>query len=98
MSGVTGAVHLSPPGYDADRDLWRGEMASSLVFNERVRLAAMAFNNLGIISMSTGVIAPVYESYISHDPFEIETSSFLVLALGLGFVAIAQFLLGRLRG
>jgi hypothetical protein len=72
-------------------------MASSLVFNERVRLAAMAFNNLGIISMSTGVIAPVYETYISHDPFEIDTSSFVVLALGLGLVAVAQFLLGRLR-
>jgi len=73
-------------------------MASSLVFNERVRLAVMAFNNLGIISMSTGVIAPVYESYVSHDPFEIETSSFVVLALGLGLVVVAQFLLGRLRG
>ena len=72
-------------------------MTSSLVFNERVRLAAMGFNNLGIISMSTGVIAPVYESYISHDPFEIETSSYVVLALGLGLVGIAQFLLGRLR-
>ena len=73
-------------------------MASNVVFNERVRLAAMGFNNLGIISMSTGVIAPVYESYVSHDPFEIETSSFVVLALGLAFVAVAQFLLGRLRG
>ena len=73
-------------------------MASSFVFNERVRLAAMAFNNLGIISMSTGVIAPVYESYVSHDPFEIETSSFVVLVLGLGFINIAQLLLGRLRG
>jgi hypothetical protein len=73
-------------------------MASNLIFNERVRLAAMGFNNLGIIAMSTGVIAPVYDSYVSHDPFEIEMSSFVVLALGLGLVGFAQFLLGRLRG
>jgi len=39
----------------------------------------------------------VYESYVSHDPFEIEASSFVVLALGLVLVAIAQFLLGRMR-
>jgi hypothetical protein len=97
MSSVGGAVHLSPPGYDAARSA-EGEMASSLIFNERVRLAAMVFNNLGVISMSTGVIAPVYESYVSHEPFQIETSSFVVLALGLILVAIAQFLLGRLRG
>ncbi|HEV2186579.1 MAG TPA: hypothetical protein VGR70_05200 [Stellaceae bacterium] len=73
-------------------------MASNIVFNERVRLAAMAFNNLGLVSMSTGVIAPVYESYVSHDPFEVEVSSFVVLALGLGFVVAAQLLLGRMRG
>lgn len=73
-------------------------MASNLVFNERVRLAAMGFNNLGIIAMSTGVIAPVYDSYVDHDPFKIETSSYVVLALGLALIAIAQFLLGRLRG
>ena len=76
---------------------WGEGKMSNIVFNERVRLAAMAFNNLGIISMSTGVIAPVYESYINHDPFEIETSSFVVLALGLGLIGIAQSLLGRLR-
>ena len=72
-------------------------MASKLIFNERVRLAAMAFNNLGIIAMSTGVIAPVYESYVDHHPFEIESSSFVVLALGLGLVAVAQILLGKLQ-
>jgi hypothetical protein len=72
-------------------------MTANIIFNERVRLAAMTFNNLGIISMSTGVIAPVYESYVNHDPFEIETSSFVVLALGLGLIGIAHFLVGRLR-
>jgi hypothetical protein len=72
-------------------------MTANIIFNERVRLTAMTFNNLGIISMSTGVIAPVYESYVNHDPFEIETSSFVVLALGLGLIGIAHFLVGRLR-
>ena len=73
-------------------------MMSNIVFNERVKLAAWAFTNFGVISMSTGVIAPVYESYVNHDPFQIETSSFVVLALGLGLIGVAQSLLGRLRG
>ena len=72
-------------------------MISRMIFNERVRLAAMSFNNLGIISMSTGVIAPVYESYVDHDPFEIHTSSFVVLGLGLVLIGIAQGLLALLR-
>lgn len=72
-------------------------MSAELVFNERLRLAAMTFNNLGLVAMSTGVIAPVYESYVDHHPFQIETSSFVVMALGLCFIATAHFLLGRLR-
>ena len=72
-------------------------MISTTIFNERIRLAAMSFNNLGIISMSTGVIAPVYESYVDHEPFEIHASSFVVLGLGLALIGIAQSLLSLLR-
>ena len=72
-------------------------MSSRMIFNERVRLGAMSFNNLGIIAMSTGVIAPVYESYVDNDPFEVHMSSFVVLGLGLVLICIAQGLLSLLR-
>jgi hypothetical protein len=72
-------------------------MPVKLVFNERLRLAAMTFNNLGIVAMSTGVIAPVYEAYVDRHPFEIETSSLVVFELGLCLIAVAHLLLGKLR-
>jgi len=57
----------------------------------------MVFNDLGIVAISTGVIAPAYEPYIDHHPFQVETSSFVVMGLGLCLIAIAHLLLGRLR-
>ncbi len=73
-------------------------MVSDLVFNERIKMAALFFNNIGIISIATGVIAPIYESIVDHGPFEINKSSIIVFGAGLMSAGVAQFLLGKLRG
>jgi drug/metabolite transporter (DMT)-like permease len=73
-------------------------MRSNLIFNERIKMAALFFNNIGIISMSTGVIAPIYEAIAERGPFELDRTSIIVLVLGIALAGIAQLLLGRLRG
>jgi hypothetical protein len=64
----------------------------SLLHNERTKLLATALNNLGVGAIMAGIVAPVVNGMLG-DPAHIAGW----LMLGFDLIAMAQFVLGRLR-
>lgn len=63
-----------------------------IVHNARLQLVATALNNLGVGCILTGIVAPVINGTIGDIAHIV-----LWCALGVNFVALAQYVLGRLR-
>jgi hypothetical protein len=86
---------------------------SNLVHNEQTKMLASAFNNLGVISLATGLIAPLISAFLippSATPFDIDgRKEFIHVpintlgAVALGsicfvlFLSMAQFMLTQLK-
>ena len=63
-----------------------------MIHNERIKLLATAFNNLGVAAIVAGIFAPTVNGTVG-DPLHITAW----LAYGASFVAIAQLVLERLK-
>jgi hypothetical protein len=69
---------------------------ANLVHNERIKYAATFFNNLGVLSMGTGAIIPMFsldERVRSSAPFFLAAG----VVLGVFFLFSAYRLLGYLK-
>lgn len=65
---------------------------SDAVHNARITLAATALNNLGVGAMLAGIVAPLVNGMVGD---LAHIASWVVL--GLDLIALAQFVLGRLK-
>jgi hypothetical protein len=62
------------------------------IHNARIQLLATALNNLGVGAMIAGIVAPMVHGAVG------DTAQVGVwFALGVDLMAMAQFVLGRLR-
>ena len=62
------------------------------IHNARIQLLATALNNLGIGSIIAGIVVPMVKGEISG------IGSFAIWStVGVAFIGVAQWLLGRLR-
>jgi hypothetical protein len=90
---------------------WRGKM-SHLIHNEQMKLAANLFNNLAVVSLASGFIAPIFSVRPSATPIGFSESGYanfggltinMLLGIFLGlvccgvFAVVAQSFLLKLR-
>jgi hypothetical protein len=67
---------------------------SNLVHNERTKMLANLFNNLGVVSLASGVLAPIFSARISATPIGFSNGGYAIFqglslyALGVIFVGI----------
>jgi hypothetical protein len=69
---------------------------SNLVYNERVKYAATFFNNLGVISLATGAVLPLFSPEAMTHNFKYWTMG-VGLLLGMFFLFSAYRMLGELK-
>ena len=74
---------------------------SNLVHNERLKMMANFWNNLGVASITTGWIVPLYNATITNKNMWFEPTSVIAVVTGFGlglmFWFYAQFTLTRLK-
>jgi hypothetical protein len=72
---------------------------NNLVRNERIRLVATFFNNIGVAALAAGVIFPLYSStlvaLVKSPPWWLPPS--VGLSVGFACHAVGCYVLGKLK-
>jgi hypothetical protein len=103
-------ITCAPPQRDDDPDCGtddggrgpEGGKMSHLVHNEQMKLAANLFNNLAVVSLASGFIAPVFSVRPSATPISVSAGGYadldgmtinilLGIFLGLVFCLVFEF-------
>jgi hypothetical protein len=66
---------------------------SNLVHNERTKMLANLFNNLGVVSLASGVLAPVFSVRLSATPIGFSNGGYAIFQ-GLSLYALGAIFVG----
>jgi hypothetical protein len=64
--------------FDTLKINWGEKKMSNLVHNERTKMLANLFNNLGVVSLASGVLGPIFSARISATPLGFSEGGYAI--------------------